>query len=141
MLWIADHQADAIVKPCGLKTMTQKLNWKTNEGFDTLCMEILNAFPEAIGVAYKGLDCGCALLCGVSASSQPLGPLRHLSGQPRRPDRRTPICLRCKIDDGLRGRVVREGIFWPGSIDERPDIELRNLIGRSVFGPHYEETS
>ena len=102
-------------------------------------MEILNAYPEAIGVAYKGLDCGCSLLCGVSAGSQPLGPLRHLSGQPRRTGRRAPICLKCKRDDGLSTRVVREGIFWPGSVDERPDIELRNLIGRSVFGAHYKE--
>jgi hypothetical protein len=121
--------------------MSQKLNWKTSGGFETLCTEILNAHPEAIGVAYKGLDCGCALLCGVSASSQPLGPLRYLSGQPQRAGRRAPICLKCKLNDGLRGRVVREGIFWPGTESERPDIELRNLIGRTVFGPHYEEPS
>ncbi len=121
--------------------MTHKLNWKVTGAFEALCMEILNAYPEAIGVAYKGLDCGCALLCGVSASSQPLGTLHHLSGQPVHPGRRAPICLKCKLDDGLRRRVVREGIFWPGSSDERPDIELRNLIGRSVFGPQYREES
>ncbi|MDJ0809352.1 MAG: hypothetical protein QNJ48_13200 [Desulfobacterales bacterium] len=121
--------------------MTQKLNWKVSERFTALCMQILNAYPEAIGVAYKVLDCGCALLCGVSASSQPLGPLRHLSGQPRPSDRRAPICLKCKRDDGLRNRVVREGIFWPGTISERPELELRNLIGRSVFGAHYNEES
>ncbi len=119
--------------------MPHKLNWKVTGAFEALCMEILNAYPEAIGVAYKGLDCGCALLCGVSASSQPLGELRHLSGQPGNPGRRAPICLKCKLDNGLRRRVVREGIFWPGSTDELPDIELRNLIGRSVFGPHYRE--
>ncbi len=119
--------------------MTQKANWKATSAFETRCMEILNAYPEAIGVAYKGLDCGCALLCGVSAASQPLGQLRHLSGQPKPTDRRPPICLKCKRDDGLRSRVVREGIFWPGTVSERPDIELRNLIGRSVFGPHYKE--
>ncbi|MGD8242581.1 MAG: hypothetical protein PVF59_07150 [Desulfobacterales bacterium] len=119
--------------------MTQKTNWKVSNDFEAFCMEIIKAYPEAIGVAYKGLDCGCALVCGVSAGSQPLGPLRYLSGQPRKPGRRQPICLKCKFDDGLRGRVVHEGIFWPGTVDERPDIELRNLIGRSVFGPHYEE--
>jgi hypothetical protein len=121
--------------------MTQKTNWKIASGFETLCVEILKTYPEAIGVAYKGLDCGCALLCGVSASSQPLGPLRYLSGQPQRTGRRAPICLKCKLNDGLRSRVVREGIFWPGSDSERPDIELRNLIGRTVFGSHYEEPS
>ena len=110
--------------------MTQKLNWKVSERFTALCMQILNAYPEAIGVAYKVLDCGCALLCGVSAS-----------GQPRPSDRRAPICLKCKRDDGLRNRVVREGIFWPGTISERPELELRNLIGRSVFGAHYNEES
>ena len=70
--------------------MTQKANWKATSAFETHCMEILNAYPEAIGVAYKGLDCGCALVCGVSAASQPLGQLRHLSGQPKQTDRRPP---------------------------------------------------
>lgn len=121
------------------RTMTQKTNWQVSNAFEALCMEILNAHPDAIGVAYKGLDCGCALLCGVSAGSQPLGTLRYLSGQPRQAGGRQPICLKCKLNDGLRGRVVREGIFWPGTRDEFPDIELRNLIGRSVFGPHYKE--
>jgi hypothetical protein len=119
--------------------MTQQTNWKVTSAFETLCMELLNAYPEAIGVAYKGLDCGCTLLCGVSAASQPLGHLRYLSGQPQQSGRRPPICLKCKRDDGLHRRVVREGIFWPGTADERPDIELRNLIGRSVFGPHFKE--
>ena len=121
--------------------MTHKqTNWNVTNTFEALCMEILGAYPEAIGVAYKGLDCGCSLLCGVSASSQPLGVLRHLSGQPSgHPGRTPPICLKCKLDDGLRRRVIREGIFWPGSPDERPELELRNLIGRSVFGPHYRE--
>ena len=119
--------------------MTHKTNWRVTGAFEALCMKILDAYPEAIGVAYKGLDCGCALLGGVAASSQPLGPLRHLSGQPRSAGRRTAICLKCKIDNGLRRRVIREGIFWPGSADERPEVELRNLIGRSVFGPHYRE--
>lgn len=119
--------------------MAQQTNWIVTGAFESLCMEILDTYPEAIGVAYKGLNCGCTLLCGVSAASRPLGKLRHLSGQPRQSAHRPPICLRCKRDDGLRGRVVREGIFWPGTVDERPDIELRNLIGRSVFGDHYKE--
>ncbi|MBL0712324.1 MAG: hypothetical protein JJV98_01370 [Desulfosarcina sp.] len=121
--------------------MPQKVNWKVSDDFALFCSEIMEVYPEAIGVAYKGLDCGCALLCGVSVGSQPLGPLRYLSGQPKPANQRRPICLKCKLDDGLRGRVVREGIFWPGTVSERPDIELRNLIGRSVFGPHYREES
>lgn len=103
------------------------------------CWALLQDFPEAIGVAYKGLDCGCALICGVSAKGNPLGTLRHVSGQPGAPGGRRPICLKCKVDDGLRGRVVREGIFWPGAPEEHPDRELRNHIGKQVFGPGYSE--
>ena len=107
--------------------------------FEAACMDIILEQPEAIGVAYKGLDCGCALLCGVSAAGRPLGPLRYLSGQPTPGGRRRPICLQCKINDGLQHRVVREGIHWPGADHERPDPALRNHIGRQVFGGDYRE--
>ena len=100
------------------------------DAFEEACLNIILDYPEAIGVAYKGLDCGCALICGVSVSGQPLGPLTHVPGQ-------AAICLPCKMDDGLKRRVVREGIYWPGDETERPDLELRNRIGRKVFGPGY----
>jgi hypothetical protein len=104
---------------------------------EAACLEIILDHPEAIGVAYKGLDCGCALICGVSAKGQPLGAMRHVSGQPASPGGRPPICLRCKMDDGLARRVIAEGIYWPGGRDELPDPDLRLRIGRQVFGEGY----
>ena len=106
--------------------------------FNDACRKILFEHPEAIGVAYKVLDCGCALLCGASATGDPTGMLQHISGQPVKRGNMPPICLKCKKDDGL-DRVVWDGIYWPGSQDEWPDKDLRISIGRKIFGPGYME--
>ena len=102
------------------------------------CQQILAQHPEAIGVAFKWLDCGCSLLCGVSAKGDPVGMLVHFSGQPSTRGRQAPICFKCKKDGGL-DRVVWQGIHWPGDPEEYPARELRLLIGRRVFGPGYVE--
>lgn len=106
--------------------------------FNDACRYILLAHPEAIGVAYKVLDCGCALLCGTSAGGEPVGTLQHISGQTLKNGNTALICLKCKKDNGL-DRVVWEGVYWPGSQNEWPDKELRILIGRKIFGPGYTE--
>ena len=106
--------------------------------FNEACQIILFESPEAIGVAYKVLDCGCSLLCGVSAGGNPIGTLRHISGQPVKKGNKPPICLKCKKDNGL-DRVVWDGIHWPGTQSEWPDKDLRISIGRNVFGPGYTE--
>ena len=103
-----------------------------SDSFTNTCQTILIEHPEAIGVAYKGLDCGCALVCGVTAKGDPIGSMLRVTGQP------ITICLKCKKDDGLN-RVVQEGIRWPGDENELPDLELRLTIGRKVFGPDYLE--
>jgi hypothetical protein len=110
-----------------------------SDSFTNACRKILVEHPEAIGVAYKGLDCGCALVCGVSAKGDPIGSLIHVTGQPVTGDKKAPICLKCKKDNGLN-RVVQEGISWPGDENELPDKELRLSIGRKVFGPDYLES-
>jgi hypothetical protein len=117
--------------------MTDNTNFGS-DSFTKACQKILAEHPTAIGVAYKGLDCGCALMCGVSAKGDPIGSLIYVSGQPAPKGQRVPICLKCKKDNGLN-RVVKEGISWPGNESELPDIELRLLIGRKVFGPDYLE--
>jgi hypothetical protein len=109
-----------------------------SDAFSKACQKILIDHPEAIGVAYKGLDCGCALLCGVTAKGEPIGSLMHATGQPVTGVKKTPICLKCKKDDGLN-RVVQEGIRWPGDESELPEADLRVSIGRKVFGPDYRE--
>jgi hypothetical protein len=106
--------------------------------FSEACQRILAEYPLAIGVAYKVLDCGCALLCGMTAGGDPVGALQHISGQPIKKGGRLPICLKCKIDNGL-SRVVWEGLYWPGSQQEWPDKDIRLSIGREVFGPGYRE--
>jgi hypothetical protein len=109
-----------------------------SDSFTKVCQKILTEYPEAIGVAYKGLDCGCALVCGVSAKGDPIGSLIHVPGHQVTGDKNPPICLKCKKDKGLN-RVVQEGISWPGDENELPDMELRLSIGRKVFGPDYLE--
>jgi len=106
--------------------------------FNEACRYILYENPDAIGVAYKVLNCGCALICGASVAGEPVGRLHYISGQSLRKGGRTPICLKCRKDNGL-DRVVWEGIYWPGSQSEWPDKELRISIGRKVFGPGYME--
>ncbi len=106
--------------------------------FHDACQRIFLENPEAIGVAYKGLNCGCAMICGVSAKGEPAGELVHITGQPTGKGLGPPICLMCKKDDGL-DRVVRQGMHWPGEESEKPDQELRQSIGERVFGPDYSE--
>lgn len=102
------------------------------------CNQIFDLYPEAIGVAYKGLDCGCSLMCGVSAQGQPLGELQHVPNVGSGSGTGALICLQCKQDNGLQ-RVVNQGIAWPGTEAERPEAALRVAIGKAVFGQEYVE--
>ena len=113
---------------------------KSNEvsPFNIACKKILVESPEAIGVAYKVLDCGCALLCGTSAGGEPIGFLQHISGQSVKKGNPSPICLKCRKDNGA-GREIWDGIYWPGTQNEWPDKDLRILIGQKIFGPRYLE--
>ena len=79
-------------------------DYKEN-AFSDACREILRQHPEAIGVAFKWLDCGCSVVCGVSAHGEPVGTLIHVSGQPALKGRKPPICLKCRRDEHLE-RVV-----------------------------------
>ena len=116
----------------------EKSKQKMATPFSEACLSILADHPVAIGVAYKVLDCGCALLCGMSAGGDPIGDLQHISGQPIKKGARIPICLKCRKDTGS-DRVVWEGIYWPGSQQEWPDKDRRVSIGRNVFGSGYME--
>lgn len=106
--------------------------------FDEACFRILMEYPEAIGVAFKWLDCGCSLVCGVDAMGDPAGLLVHIDSQSTAGSVRSNACSKCRKDKGLE-RVVWQGIHWPGTPDEYPDRELRIAIGRRVFGPGYTE--
>lgn len=106
--------------------------------FNEACQGILLDHPEAIGVAYKVLNCGCALICGATAGGEPIGTLHQISGQPVNRGSKSPICLKCRKDNGL-DRVVWQGIYWPGPQREWPDKDLRIIIGRKIFGNGYME--
>ena len=106
--------------------------------FDDACYRILIQHPEAMGVAFKWLDCGCSLICGVNAKGDPAGSLVHVSAQASADAVRSHPCPQCRKDNGLN-RVVWQGIHWPGKPEEYPDRALRLLIGRKVFGPGYSE--
>ena len=106
--------------------------------FKGTCRQIFHDYPDAIGVAYKGLDCGCSLMCGVSGQGYPVGALVHVPGGSHDSGAEALVCLACKRDDGLQ-RVVNQGIVWPGTENEWPDASLRNAIGQAVFGPEYVE--
>ena len=70
--------------------MQEKTNFRST-AFDAACQTILSEQPEAIGVAFKFLDCGCSMLCGVSAQGDALGELIHVSGQPAKKGRRVSL--------------------------------------------------
>ena len=118
-----------------MRTANERMRYSP---FDEACRLILYENPEAIGVAYKILNCGCALICCTSVEGDPIGSLHHVSGQSLKKGKKEPICLKCHQDKGL-DRVVWEGIYWPGSQSEWPDKDLRLSIGRKVFGSGYME--
>ena len=104
-----------------------------------LCNSIVLQFPDAMCMAVIELDCGCVNACGVSVSGRPVGRLKTYTGAFE--DRSGgPICIKCAgTDSPIKDRIVHRELVWPGDDREKPDRELRNLIGREVFGPAYEE--
>ena len=107
-----------------------------------LCDRIALEQPEAIGMAFIELDCGCINVCGVSANGEPAGTLRTIPGLFIDQNQKQPVCIQCYRDKTLDlSRVVRKGLLWPGSDLEKPIKELRHTIGQTVFGPDYMEAS
>ena len=105
-----------------------------------LCHGIVMAHPEAICMALIELDCGCINVCGVSVSGEPVGGMASFSGRPAASDGSRPICIQCAgAGAPMMERIVHQALVWPGDATEKPDVELRNLIGRAVFGPDYAE--
>ena len=81
--------------------MQEKTNFRST-AFDAACQAILSEQPEAIGVAFKFLDCGCSMLCGVSAQGEALGELIHVSGQPAKKGKKPPILFRMQKRQWIR---------------------------------------
>ena len=106
-----------------------------------MCNKIAMEQPEAIGMAFIELDCGCINVCGVSVKGDSVGTLQTIPGPFIEDDQSQPICLTCYKDKSIDiGRVINQGIMWPGDESEKPQRQLRQFIGQSVFGPDYSET-
>ncbi len=112
-----------------------------DEKLKDICNTIVMEHPEAVGIAYIELDCGCIHFCGVSFNGDPIGAMQTLSGASDGGPEETPICLQCYREKRLNmTRVAKKGLVWPGDVSEVPDKDLRMFIGQTVFGPDYDES-
>ncbi len=103
----------------------------------TFCEDLVLKHPEAMGIAYMQLDCGCINICGVSGKGDPVGGMQAISGRSQEDE---TVCLKCYRDKKIDwGRVIDKGLIWPGEKSEKPDEGLRMTIGKQVFGPDYTE--
>lgn len=101
---------------------------------------IFAARRDAVGVAYRELDCGCARLCGVSGRGEPVGEVYNVSGQPSTRNLEPLVCLRCYRDKRFAvERTARQGILWSERPGRETPPEKRTRIGRAVFGEDYQE--
>ena len=106
-----------------------------------LCNKIAMEKPEAIGMAFIELDCGCISICGVSAKGDSVGEMQTIPGSFIDDDQSQPICLTCYKDNSIdMSRMVNKGLVWPGEESEKPHEQLRQFIGESVFGPDFSES-
>jgi len=105
-----------------------------------VCNRIILEHPQAICMALLELDCGCINVCGVSVTGKSVGRMEAFSSIPKEKSGRSPICIRCAgAGAPMMERITHRALIWPGADNEMPDLELRNLIGREVFGPDYTE--
>jgi dTDP-D-glucose 4,6-dehydratase len=101
---------------------------------------IMAARADAVGVAFRELDCGCARLCGVSRKGDPVGEVYNYSGQPTTRNLEPLVCLKCYRDKRFaQERTARQGILWTDVPDRRTEEDERHTIGRVVFGDDYRD--
>ncbi len=96
---------------------------------------LFSKYPEAAGVVYWILDCGCTKMCCVSEKGDPIGGRLLVSGQPM-PDQDTIfVCHKCMVDRGpARERTVHQGVVWIQPLGK----EHRKFISAKAFGPRSE---
>ena len=101
---------------------------------------IMAARADAVGVAFRELDCGCARLCGVSRKGDPVGEVYNYSGQPTTRNLEPLVCLKCYRDKRFAvERTARQGILWADIPDRRTEEDERYTIGQTVFGDGYRD--
>jgi len=114
---------------------------RQEDSLKRLCNRIILEHPEAICMALIELDCGCIHVCGVSVTGIPVGRMETFSGLFDKNSDQSPVCIRCAGAAGgsMMDRIIHRALIWPGDEHEKPDKDLRNLIGRAVFGRDYQE--
>jgi len=96
---------------------------------------LLSKYPEAVGVVYWILDCGCIKMCCVSEKGDPIGGTLLTSGQSVPGQDTIFVCHKCMVDRGPSSeRIVDQGIAWVRPLGK----EHRKLISAKVFGPRSE---
>ena len=116
-------------------------SYHRQNALELACRYIRGEFPEAVGIAYMELDCGCIKLCGVSSRGRLLGPISLTLGKSSIRKNRPPVCKKCKTDEGVNiKRVVRHGLIWPNNSIHKIDGDLKITIGRKLFGDRYGKT-
>jgi len=101
---------------------------------------IMAARADAVGVAFRELDCGCARLCGVSRKGDPVGEVYNYSGPPTTRNLEPLVCLKCYRDKRFAAeRTARQGILWADAPGRQTGEDERYSIGRAVFGDGYRD--
>jgi hypothetical protein len=104
------------------------------------CRYIRQVHADVVGVAYVELNCDCVKMAGVSADGKLLAPLTLALAKTARRKSRPPLCRRCRRDGGVNlKRRVRHGMIWTAAPPAAPDDEIRQALGRKIFGPAYPE--
>lgn len=112
---------------------------KNTEKYEEIADIIFASRQDAVGVAFRELDCGCARLCGVSRKGRPVGEVYNVSGQPATRNLEPLVCLQCYRDKRFAvERTVRQGILWADRPKRQTEPEERARIGFTVFGDGYE---
>ncbi|KPJ76470.1 MAG: hypothetical protein AMJ54_11615 [Deltaproteobacteria bacterium SG8_13] len=118
----------------------EKSDLSSTDALKGICNRLVVKHPDAVGMAVIELDCGCVDICGVSIRGEPVGSIKTIALGADARQQQSPICSRCLASkERVSERVVNRRIIWPGSEEERPDVNLRRFIGRVVFGENWTE--
>ena len=94
-----------------------------DEKLKDICNTIVMERPEAVGIAYIELDCGCIHYSGVSFNGDPIGKMQTLSGPSDDGTEESPICLKCYREKTLN----MVGIFR-ATRRQRHSMKLDSII-------------
>ncbi len=86
---------------------------------------LLEASPDAVGVAVIRLDCECRKMAAVNKEGEPASNIMMYRHQAE------SVCDLCKEDNGNYTRVTEQFISWA---EPEPDKKTKNMIIEKVLG-------